>query len=66
MDFRFKSKFVPLLLLSGLLLGSILPVSSLSTVNKEPYSVNKEPYYIFEKLPTDIPVTRNTFPGKYL
>ncbi|WP_269850447.1 S8 family serine peptidase [Methanosarcina horonobensis] len=66
MDFRFKSKFVPLLLLSGLLLGSILPVSSLSTVNKEPYSVNKEPYYIFEKLPTDIPSDQKYVPGEIL
>jgi serine protease len=59
MDLRFKSKFVLLLLLSGLLIGLILPVSSISTLSNEPYD-------IFEKQTIDASGDQKYVPGEIL
>lgn len=59
MSFRFKSKIASLLVLYGLLIGSIIPVSALSTANSEPYD-------IFEKLTIDVSGDQKYVPGEIL
>jgi serine protease len=59
MSFRLKSKIVPLLVLYGLLIGAIIPVSALDTANSESYNV-------FEKLTVDVAVDQKYVPGEIL
>ncbi|TFH05189.1 MAG: PKD domain-containing protein [Methanosarcina sp.] len=59
MRFRFRSKVVPLLVLYGLLIGLILPVSALDTVDNGPYD-------IFEKLTINVPDEQKYVPGEIL
>jgi serine protease len=59
MTFRFRSKVVPLLVLCGLLIGLIIPVSALDTVDSEPYD-------IFEELTINVPGEQKYVPGEIL
>lgn len=59
MSFRFRSKIVPLLVLYGLLIGLIIPVSALDTVDSESDD-------ILEKLTVDVPSDQKYVPGEIL
>ena len=59
MSFRFRSKIVPLLVLYGLLIGLIIPVSALDTVDSESDD-------ILEKLTVDVPGDQKYVPGEIL
>lgn len=59
MSFRLRSEIVPLLVLYGLLIGSIIPVSALDTVDSKPYD-------IYEKLTIDVPGDQKYVPGEIL
>jgi serine protease len=59
MSFRLRSKVAPLLVLYGLLIGSILPVSALVTADNGAYD-------IFEKLTLNVPGEQKYVPGKIL
>lgn len=59
MNFRFKSKVVSLLVLYGLLIGTIIPVSALGAADSESYN-------IFERLMVDVPGDQKYVPGEIL
>jgi len=59
MSFKFKSKVVPLLVLYGLLIGAIIPVSAMDTGDRGSYD-------IFEKLTVDVPEDQKYVPGEIL
>lgn len=59
MSFRFRSEAVFILILYGLLMWSIIPVSAVDTVNSEDYN-------IFEKLTVDVPGDQRYVPGEIL
>lgn len=59
MNFRFKNKVVPLLVIYGLLIGAIIPVSALDAEDSESYD-------IFEKLTVEVPGDPKYVPGEIL
>jgi serine protease len=59
MNFRLKSKVIPLLVFYGLLIGAIIPVSALDTGDSESNN-------IFEKLTVDVSGDQKYMPGEIL